>query len=55
MLTVDPKSRPSATEVLSHPWFKEDFKIRHSTILKDVTLDFAYRQSLKSNGKLSIS
>ncbi len=30
MLTKDPESRPSASQVLEHPWFKNNKQIRHN-------------------------
>lgn len=54
MLTADPKERYSATQVLSHEWFKRDFSA-NKTLLQPVRESFIHRKSVRIGGKLSIS
>ncbi|CDW90758.1 protein kinase domain containing protein [Stylonychia lemnae] len=56
MFTIDPSERPSAEQVLQHPWFSMNFDShQQENELREVVLDLELRKSLKSYGKLSIS
>ena len=60
MLTKDPNQRPSAKEILEHPWFTEVQEVymptwkKRSSILHHASLNLVKRTISKQEGNLNI-